>query len=63
MQSLTTRVNLDANVDLNSLFSLSYNFDTLKAVIDALIKAQRKTNNHLGELEDKIALKDKKILE
>lgn len=56
-------VNLDANIDLNSLFSLNYNFDLLKGVIDALVKAQKATNQKILDLEDKVVAKDKKISE
>jgi hypothetical protein len=60
---MTTTISLDANIDLNSLFNLTYNFDLLKGVIDALVKGQKATNQRLLDMEDKMALKDVKISE
>ena len=58
-----TNVNLNDNLDLNSLFHLDYNFDLLKGVIDALVKAQKSNNQKFMEIEDKMVLKDRKINE
>jgi hypothetical protein len=60
---MTTAINLEANIDLNSLFNLSYNFDLLKGVIEALVKNTKATNQRLIDLEDNIKLKDHKIEE
>jgi hypothetical protein len=46
-----TNINLDENIDLNELFSMSYNFEPLKAVIGALILSHRTTNGKLKEFE------------
>jgi hypothetical protein len=56
-------VNLDGNIDLNSLFNLTYNFDLLKGVIDALVKSQKSTNQKLIDIEEKVTDKDKIINE
>jgi len=58
-----TCVNLNETIDLNSLFNLTYSFDLLKGVIDALVKQQKVTNQKLFELEDSITSKDNKIKE
>lgn len=60
---MATAISLDGTIDLNSLFNLTYNFDLLKGVIDALMKAQKTTNIKLMEQQDSAALKDKKMQE
>ena len=58
-----TNVNINESIDLNSLFNLTYNFDLLKGVIDALVKQQKNTNQRLIQLEDGMASKERKIKE
>jgi hypothetical protein len=53
--------NLD--IDLNSLFNLTYNFDLLKQTLDKILKNQKNHSDHIRDLNEKIAEKDKKILE
>lgn len=59
----TTIVNLDGVIDLNAMFSLNYNFDYLKCIIDALINANKSTNQKLKELDEANKQKDNKINE
>ena len=56
-------VNIEGNLDLNSLFTMTYNFDLLKGVIDALVKGQKATNQKISDLEEKVTVKDNKINE
>jgi len=53
--------NLD--IDLNSLFNLTYNFDLLKQTLEKILKNQKNHSDHIRDLNDKIAEKDKKIFE
>lgn len=59
----TTMINLEGVVDLNALFSLNYNFDYLKLVIEALINANKSTNDKLKEFQYSLNQKDEKINE
>jgi len=54
--STTTILTFDSNIDLNELFSckISYNFDLLKQLMEALLKNQK-------GFEEKLIEKDKKI--
>jgi hypothetical protein len=56
-------VNLETEIDLNSLFTLSYNFDLLKGVLEALVKSQKATNQKLEDFEDNLRRKDLTINE
>ena len=49
------------NVELNKMFSLTYNFDILKYIITNLIKNQQKSNYRLIDLNLEKAYKDKRI--
>jgi len=51
----------DNELDLNQLFNLSYNFDLLKGVIDALVKNQKSVNKRLADLEEQNNQKEEKI--
>jgi hypothetical protein len=53
--------NLD--IDLNSLFNLTYNFDLLKQTLEKILKNQKNHSDHIRDLNDKISEKDKKIFE
>jgi len=55
--------NLDANVDLNSVFTLQYNFDMLKAILESLLKAQKQNNKKIKDFEEKLEEKDRKIIQ
>lgn len=48
----TTKL-LENNIDLNSLFSLTYNFELLKQVIEALLLGNKDLNKKVKDLEDK----------
>jgi hypothetical protein len=54
-------VNLETEIDLNSLFTLSYNFDLLKGVIEALVKNQKANNQKLMDLEEHLRRRDETI--
>lgn len=43
---------LEQEINLNNLFTLNYNFEELKLVIEALILASRSLNGRIHELED-----------
>jgi len=53
----------ETELDLNSLFKLSYNFDQLKSLIETLMKNQKETNHRLLDIEEELKEKDKKINE
>ncbi len=59
----TTSINLEGILNLNELFTLNYNFDYLKLVIEALISANKITNEKLKEFDIKFKEKDDKIEE
>jgi hypothetical protein len=54
-------VNLETEIDLNSLFTLSYNFELLKGVIEALVKNQKANNQKLMDLEEHLRRRDETI--
>jgi len=60
---MTTSINmnLEANIDLNSVFSLQYNFDLLKTILESLLKSQKLNNQKISDFESKLEEKDKKI--
>lgn len=47
-------LNLETEINLNSLFTLNYNFDLLKSVIETLVKNQKANNQKILDLEDHI---------
>lgn len=51
----------NSDVDLNELFTLSYNFDILKTVLTSIVKQNKASNNQFTELQQKIDSKDKLI--
>lgn len=59
----TTTINLEGVIDLNALFTLNYNFDYLKLVIEALLNANKATNDKLKEFQYSLNEKDAKINE
>jgi hypothetical protein len=54
---------IEADIDLNSLFTLTHNFDLLKNVIQSLIKANKENSLKLNEIENQIKNKDQVIEE
>jgi hypothetical protein len=62
---MTTSINfnLDGNIDLNSVFTLQYNFDMLKSILESLLKAQKQNNKKIKDFEDKLEDKDRKIIQ
>jgi peptidoglycan hydrolase CwlO-like protein len=49
------------DIDLNSLFNLTYNFDLLKQTLEKILKNQKNHTELIKDLQDKIKEKDKKI--
>ena len=49
------------NIELNKMFSLTYNFDILKYIITNLIRGQQKSNYKIIDLNLEKAYKDKRI--
>lgn len=47
-------LNLETEINLNSLFTLNYNFDLLKSVIETLVINQKASNQKILDLEDHI---------
>lgn len=57
----SVNINLDANFDLNSVFTLQYNFDMLKAILESLLKTQRDNNQKIKDFENRLDEKDRRI--
>ena len=55
------KIQLMANIDLNGLFNLNYNFDLLKGVIEELLKNQDILQNHMDKLDSSNDDKDRRI--
>ena len=53
----------NTNIDLNSLFNLTYNFDLLKQTLETMLRNQKIQSQRITALDDKIIEKDKKISE
>ena len=54
----------ETEIDLNSIFNLSYNFDKLKLILDTLIKNQRDQEKTLKDIKDnKLTTMEKKLNE
>jgi hypothetical protein len=51
----------EKDLDLNSVFTLNYNFDLLKTILENLLKAQKANAQKIEDFEDKLRDKDKKI--
>ncbi len=56
-----TSTPIEGEVDLNSLFNLTYNFDMLKSILENLLKQQKGTNDKLKDFEDQLEKKDERI--
>jgi hypothetical protein len=54
---------IETEIDMNSLFSLTYNFDLLKSVLVSLVQSQKATNQKLLDIEEKFKEKDLTIQE
>ena len=61
MTNLYAVENID--IDLNSLFNLTYNFDLLKKTLEAILTNQKNNSQHIKDLQEKLEEKDKKIEE
>ena len=53
------KIKIIKDIDLNSLFNLSYNFDLLKGLIEHLLTNQQKLQNQIDELYLKDGERDK----
>ena len=54
----------ETEIDLNSIFNLSYNFDKLKLILDTLIKNQRDQEKTIQDIKDnKLTTMEKKLNE
>lgn len=54
----------ETEIDLNSIFNLSYNFDKLKLILDTLIKNQRAQEKTINDIkENKLTTMEKKLNE
>ena len=54
----------ETEIDLNSIFNLSYNFDKLKLILDTLIKNQRNQEKTIKDIKDnKLTTMEKKLNE
>ena len=52
----------EAEIDLNSIFNLSYNFDKLKLILDTLIKNQKDQEKIINDIKDnQLTTMEKKI--
>ena len=47
------KIKIIKDIDLNSLFNLSYNFDLLKGLIEHLLTNQQKLQNQIDEMYNK----------
>jgi hypothetical protein len=54
---------IETEIDMNSLFTLTYNFDLLKSVLVSLVQSQKATNQKLLDIEEKFKEKDLTIKE
>ena len=55
------KIKIINDIDLNSLFNLNYNFDTLKGIISHLLTNQQKLQNQIDEIFVKDCDRDKNI--
>ena len=53
------KIKIIKDIDLNSLFNLSYNFDLLKGLIEHLLTNQQKLQNQIDEMYKKDCDRDK----
>ncbi len=58
---MSTILTLDKTLDLNSVFSLTYNFEKLTQVLEALILNKHETDDKLKKLAYKLEEKDTQI--
>ena len=47
------------NIDLNTIFTLTYNFDVLKVLLEHIIANQQKLQNQINEMHKKDIERDK----
>ena len=55
------KIKIINDIDLNSLFNLNYNFDTLKGIIEHLLTNQQKLQNQIDEIFVRDCDRDKDI--
>ena len=55
------KIKILKNINLNSLFNLTYNFEVLKLLIENLLANQQKLQNQINEMHRKNCQKDKYI--
>jgi len=60
---MTTFVSLDSNLDLNSLFKMTFDYNLFKEVIDVMITNQKTLTNKVTNLENNSITKDKQLAE
>jgi len=53
------KIKIVKNINLNSLFNLSYNFEVLKLLIENLLANQQKLQNQINEMHRKDCERDK----
>ena len=53
------KIKIIKDIDLNSLFNLSYNFDLLKGLIEHLLTNQQNLQNQIDEMYNKDCDRDK----
>ena len=55
------KIKIINDIDLNSLFNLSYNFDLLKGIIETMLTNEQKLQNQLDEIYAKDCNRDKDL--
>ena len=55
------KIKILKNINLNSLFNLTYNFEVLKLLIENLLANQQKLQNQINEMHRKDCQRDKYI--
>ena len=58
---ISSKIKFTANIDLNALFNLNYNFDLLKGIIDELLKNQQILQDQMDMINEKDHAKDERI--
>lgn len=55
------KIKFTANIDLNALFNLNYNFDLLKGIIEELLNNQQILQDQMDKVQEKSDAKDERI--
>jgi ferritin len=53
------KIKMLRNINLNSIFTLTYNFDILKVLLENLVSNQQKLQNQINEMHKKDIERDK----